>query len=106
VSVKSQGRISILKTTEIDWICAADNYVELHVGKKSHFLRMTIGALADQLPPQFARISRSLLVNLSRITEIHPKSHGDCLVILEGGTRQTVSRSYRRNVLGLLSNSC
>jgi two-component system LytT family response regulator len=106
VSVKSQGRIAILKTAEIDWICAADNYVELHVGKKSHFLRMTIGALADQLPPQFVRISRSLLVNLGRISEIRPKSHGDCLVVMENGTRLTASRNYRRNLVGLLSNSC
>src|ERR1043166_5471139 len=68
VTIKSQGRISLVNTVDIDWICAADNYAELHVGKRSHLLRMTITALAEELPPnQFVRISRSHLVNLGPI---------------------------------------
>jgi two-component system LytT family response regulator len=104
--VKSQGRISIVKTVRIDWICAADNYVELHVEDTIHLLRTTITALANQLPEnRFARISRSLLVNLDRVMEIHPKSHGDFVVLLHNGTSLTGSRSYRHNLAPLLGNS-
>ena len=105
VTVKSNGRIYILKTAEIDWIRAADNYAELHTGKIVHLVRMTIGALADKLPNQFVRISRSLLVNLNRIKEIRPKSHGDCWVVLENGPRLTASRSYRKDLVERLGNS-
>lgn len=103
VTIKSGGRISIVKTAEIDWIGAADNYVELHVGNSCHLLRMTIGALADQLSKNhFVRISRSLLVNLSRVKEIRRKFHGDCLIILENGTCLSASRSYRKHLARFL----
>ena len=105
LTVKSGKRISILKTADIDWIRAADNYTELHVGNATHLLRMTIGTLAEQLPPQFVRISRSLLINLTRVAEIHPKSHGDFLILLEDGTQLPASRSHRQNVMKLLKNS-
>jgi len=39
--VKSAGRVSFLKTDEIDWIEAEGNYVRLHLGKESHLLRET-----------------------------------------------------------------
>lgn len=103
VTVKSQGRISFVNTVEIDWIRAADNYVELHVRGTTHLLRTTITALSDQLPlNRFARISRSHLVNLDRIKEMRSKSHGDYLVVLQDGTRLTASRNYRKNLQLLL----
>jgi two-component system LytT family response regulator len=103
LTVRSGKRITIVKTAEIDWLQAADNYTELHVGDATHLLRMTIGALAAQLPTQFVRISRSLVVNLTRISEIRPKSHGDCLVFLENGTQLTASRSHRQQLMKLLN---
>jgi len=103
VTVKSSGRITIVKTSEIDWISAADNYVELHVNTKTHLLRITISALAERLPGNcFARISRSVLVNLDRVKEIHSKSHGDYFVVLHNGTSLPGSRKYRHGLDGLL----
>lgn len=104
VAIKSNGRISLIQTDEIDWICAADNYSELHVGKASHLLRTTLSSLMAQLPPdRFLRISRSHLVNLERIQEMRPKSHGDYVLILRDGTRLTGSRNYRQHLVGLFS---
>ncbi len=105
VTVKSGKRICVVKTTDIDWVRAADNYTELHVGTVTHLLRMTIGALAPRLPSQFVRVSRSLLVNMTRINEIRSKSHGDFLIILEDGTELSASRSHRQAVMSLLNNS-
>jgi len=102
-TIKSQGRLRILNTDEIDWICAADNYAELHAGKSSHLLRKSIASLAAELPQdQFARISRSILVNVRRIKEILPRPHGDCQIVLDGGTRLPGSRNYRSNLARLL----
>jgi len=105
LTIQSQGRISFVNTTEIDWICAADNYVELHVGDATQLLRRSISALADELANnQFVRISRSHLVNLDRIKEIRSKSHGDYLILLHNGTRLIGSRTYRHNLAPLLGN--
>ena len=106
VTVKSGDRIKLLKVAEIDWICSADNYAELHTGNGTHLMRVTISALVDQLPQnRFARISRSHIVNVDRIKEIRPKSHGDYLVLLRTGTRLHGTRNYRQNLAGLLGKS-
>lgn len=103
LTIKSGGRISFVNPDEIDWIRAADNYTELHVGQAAHLLRMTITSLIDQLPQdRFVRISRSLLVNLDRVKEIRPRSHGDYIVMLQDGVRLSGSRNYRRTLVELL----
>src|SRR5262249_20203231 len=49
--VKTQGRVLVVKVTDIDWVEAADNYVTLHVGKESHMMRETMNSLESRLPP-------------------------------------------------------
>src|SRR6266478_6735460 len=59
LAIKSSGRVIFLKTDDIDWIEAADNYVSLHVGAETHLHRETMSALAEELSPKkFLRISR------------------------------------------------
>lgn len=97
--VKSGGRVFFLKTAEIDWIEAADYYVYLHVGGKSHLLRETMNGLEKQLDPRkFQRLHRSTIVNLDRIKELQPHVHGDYTVILQDGTQLKLSRSYRQQL--------
>lgn len=101
IPVRSHGRISFVQAGEIDWIAAADNYAELHVGNRAHLVRMTITAVVNRLPKnRFARISRSIVVNLDRIQEIRPKSHGDYLIVLQNGTLLAGTRNYRHTLTG------
>ena len=98
--VESNGRGVFVRTSDIDWMEAAKNYVRLHVGDRTHLLRSTLSALEERLDPKrFRRISRSALVNLDRIREVQPWFHGDAIVILETGARVTLSRRYRANLL-------
>jgi len=94
--VKSEGRIIFLRLTDIDWVEAADNYVKLHSGSEAHMLRETMTALESKLPSdRFLRISRSAMVNIEQIKELHPMFHGEYIVILRSGTRLTLTRGYR-----------
>jgi two-component system LytT family response regulator len=94
--VKSEGRIIFLRLTDIDWVEAADNYVKLHSGSETHMLRETMTALESKLPSsRFMRISRSAMVNIEQIKELHPMFHGEYVVILRGGTKLTLTRGYR-----------
>ena len=103
LAIKSGGRLLLLKIEEIDWIEAADNYVNLHVGNESHLHRETMATLADKLPAdKFMRISRSTIVNIERIKELQPLFHGEYAVILRNGTRLTLSRSHREELNRLL----
>lgn len=101
--VKSGGRVVFVPVQDIDWIEAADNYVQLHVGAESHLHRQTMTELEQTLPPdKFLRISRSTIVNVTRIKEMQPLFHGEYAVILRDGTRLTLSRGYRDKLGQLL----
>src|SRR6266480_1339404 len=90
-----------VRTSDVDWMEAARNYVRLHVGHRTHLLRATLGALEQRLDPErFRRVSRSALVNVDRVREVQPWFHGDAVVILDGGARLPLSRRYRANLLG------
>ncbi len=103
LAVKSGGRVLLLRVEEIDWVEAADNYVNLHVGSESHLLRETMNALEQRLPSdRFVRIGRSTIVNMDRIKELQPLFHGEYAVILLDGTRVTLSRTYRDKLNQLL----
>ena len=94
--IREVGRVIFVKPDEIDWIEAEGNYLRLHVGKESFLLRETMGAAEARLAPRkFLRLSRSTLVNLERVKEWQPLFHGDSAVILQDGTRLTLSRVYR-----------
>lgn len=99
LAVKSNGRIVFVRLTDIDMVEAADNYVKLYAGKQTHLLRETLGTLEEKLPPaRFVRISRSAIVNLESVLELHPLFHGEYLVALKNGARATLTRSYREQL--------
>jgi two-component system LytT family response regulator len=99
LSVRSSGRIVLVRIDQIDWIDAADNYVILHVGANEHLHRETMKSLETRLPrEQFVRISRSCIVNVRRVKELQSTFHGSFTVVLQNGARLPASRRYRANV--------
>lgn len=104
--IKTSGRVVLLEVADIDWIDAAGNYVRLNTGSESHLLRETMNRLEGRLDPnRFLRIHRSTIVNVERIKELQQQFHGDYLVMLKGGQRLTLSRSYRDRLQELLGKS-
>lgn len=102
--IKSGGRITFLKTAEIDWIEAADYYVQLHAGPKAHLLRQTMNELETRLDPeQFLRIHRSTIVNLERVKELQAGTGGEYALILHDGTVLKLSRSRRAQIEAALN---
>jgi two-component system LytT family response regulator len=106
LAVKSGGRVTFLKSSEVDWFEASGNYVTLHVGREVHLLRTTMNSLEPKLDAnQFVRIHRSVIVNLDRVQEIQPWFRGEQVAILNGGTRLTVGRGFRDRLTKLLRNT-
>lgn len=96
--VRSPGRVDLVDVASIDWIEAADNYVILHAGARTHILRETMTQLERELDPaRFARIHRSTLVALDRVRRLDVATRGDYVVTLADGTRLTLSRRYRES---------
>lgn len=96
IPVKTNGKVTFVRIPDIDWVGSADNYVELHVGQHSHLLRETMTSIMAKLPGEtFVRISRTVIVNLTRVKELQPLFHGEYSVVLNTGAKLTLSRSYR-----------
>ena len=100
--IRSGGRLVLVKVDDIDWIDGAGNYLKLHVGRETHLLRHTMGGLEARLDPgRFLRVHRSTIVNLDRVAEFQPSFSGDYVVVLKGGTRLAMGRSYRGRLADL-----
>lgn len=103
LAVKGDGRVVFVRTADVDWIEAMDNYVRLHVGRQTHVMRETLSHLEQRLDSQsFLRIHRSTIVNIDRIREVQPWFAGDYVLILGDGTKLTTGRRYRSAVRELL----
>jgi two-component system LytT family response regulator len=101
--VRTGGRITLVKASEIDWIDAAGNYVRLHTAGGSHLVRDTMNAVEQRLDPAvFLRVHRSAIVNIDRVSSLEPYFHGEYVVIMRDGTRLTTSRSHSRQLRALL----
>ncbi|HZP25193.1 MAG TPA: LytTR family DNA-binding domain-containing protein [Terriglobales bacterium] len=106
IVIKADGEIVCLRPAEIDWAESAGNYVCLHVGAATHILRETITSLEGRLGQhQFLRVHRSTLVNVDRIKTLRPSLYGDYSILLRDGTKLTLSRGFRENVLKRLGTA-
>lgn len=105
VAVRSAGKTVFVDAQDIDWMEAAENYVQLHTSRSSHLLHVAMNTLEKSLDPEmFLRIHRSLIVNVTRIKELRPALHGEYVITLENGVRLQSGRVYSDKVRALTSN--
>jgi len=94
--LEKNGKEFFVPVGKLDWVEADRNYLCLYAGQETYLLRSTLENLARQLDPdQFARISRSELVNLDQIREMQPWFHGERRIVLKNGKELTWTRRYR-----------
>ena len=105
LAVRSAGKTFFVDVDDIDWIEAAENYVQLHVGRAVHLLHVTMNALEESLHSDtFVRIHRSIIVNVRRIKELQPALHGEYAITLRDGTRLQSGRAWNEKVKALTAN--
>ena len=103
--IRAGGKVVFLELVDIDWIEAAANYVNLHVGKETYLLREGIGRIAEKLDPtRFVRIHRSVIVNVRKIKELQPCDSGEYIAVLKNGKELSCSRGYRAELQQLIGN--
>jgi len=105
VAVRTAGKTLLVEVKDIDWIGAAENYVELHVGRAAHLVHVPMNTIERRLDPEaFLRIHRSVIVNISRIRELQSAAHGEYVLTLANGVRLQSGRAYSEKVRGLANN--
>jgi two-component system LytT family response regulator len=104
LALRDGGRTVLVPIAELDWVEAADYYVQLHVGAKSYLHREPLRDLELRLDPRrFVRIHRSAIVAIDRVAELLPSAHGDHRVRLRDGTELKLSRTRRGRLRALLA---
>jgi two-component system, LytTR family, response regulator len=99
LEVRSAGKVAYVQIPDIDWVEAADYYVCLHVGTKSHLLRKSMAELEQELDPRiFCRIHRSTIVNLRKVSALKVDAAGEYEVILDSGQKLRLSRRFRKDL--------
>lgn len=79
------GRLLKVPYADILWIEAVQNYTRVQVtGAEPTVVRRTMGEWEAMLPESFARISRSLFVNLDKIRSTQWQSRDQMLVFFSG----------------------
>jgi two-component system LytT family response regulator len=105
LAVRSAGKTVFVDVEDVDWIEAAENYVQLHVGQSGHLLHVAMNTLEKSLDPEtFLRIHRSVIVNVKRIRQLQPALHGEYVITLATGVRLQSGRMYNEKVKSLTAN--
>ena len=105
IAVRDGEKTVLIPADDVEWVEALQNYVRLHVGSATYVLHVPMSTIEAALDPErFARIHRSHIVNVQRIKQLWPFSHGQYIVELRSGHRIQSGRTYGERMRRLLSN--
>ena len=105
IVIRDGDRVFFLDIREVDWFEASGNYVRVHSGSGGHLIRMTMQALEKKLDrKQFARIHRSTIVNVARVSELQSRERGDYDLVLKSGERLQLQKAYRERLRAALGD--
>jgi two-component system LytT family response regulator len=98
LTVHEGRRVSWVNVEDIDWLEAADYYVQVHSRGRSHLVREPLQKLEERLGRKFLRVHRSALVNVERIQRLERLEDGELIIVMQDGKRVQVSRAKRAQV--------
>jgi two-component system LytT family response regulator len=105
IPIRDGDRLHLVPVDKIDWIEAADYYVEVHAGERTYLHRESLARLEGMLGGDFVRIHRSRLVNQRRIREVRRDGRRELVVVLLNGLELAVARSQQSAVRALLNET-
>lgn len=105
ISVKSGDKILFVPLSDISFFQAEDKYVLLNtVDNKQYLMNYTITSLEEKLPSNFVRVSRSTIVNSSKIREMERYFTGKYMIVMldQKQTKIESGSTYQENVKRLM----
>ena len=102
--VRNGGRYEFVPIESVDWIEAANNYVQLHCGARTHLLTETMSRIEKKVDSRkFVRVHRCKIVNVSRIVAVHTGLDETFDIELRGGLRLSSGKQFKKAVQSLIS---
>ncbi len=102
--VADGGQMRRVALVDVEWVSAADNYIELHAATGTWLDRTTLAAfLAHPAASRFVRVHRSCAVQPARVQALEPLGSGDAQLRLASGRCIRLSRRYRAEWVAALA---
>jgi two-component system, LytTR family, response regulator len=105
IVVKTGTKIKIIPVSDVIFLAADDDYVNIHTSEGSYLKNKTMAYFEQMLDPrQFVRVHRSYILKVQEITRIDPYEKETHIAILKSGDKIPVSKtgySKLKQTLGL-----
>lgn len=106
LNIRSVGRIESILVSQVRWIDAAGNYVELHLPDRVVLHRVALAHLEQRLDPRhFIRVHRRTVVRRRECAVLSVVGDGVYELTLHGGDVVAVSERYVDDVRQVLAES-
>ncbi|MBB5441266.1 DNA-binding LytR/AlgR family response regulator [Pedobacter sp. AK017] len=93
-----KGKLVRIEKEAILYIEGALNYLQIHLSTKSYITYLTIGEIAEILPPkQFIRVHKSFIINLEKIVGLEGN-----MIYMGNHDKVPLGPNYRKPFLDLL----
>ncbi len=104
VVIKSGTQVEVIPADAIEYLEAADDYVEIHTGTDKLLKQQTLTWFEQRLDPdKFIRVHRSFIVAIARISKIEPYSKDSFVLTLKSGKEVNVSKAGMKSLKEKLS---
>lgn len=104
VVVKNGSQVEVIPTDAIEFLEAADDYVEIHTGSDKLLKQQTLTWFEQRLDSdKFIRVHRSFIVAIARISKIEPYSKDSFVLTLKSGKEVNVSKAGMKSLKEKLS---
>ena len=103
--VKNAAHYLVVSEAKVFYFASEDGLTRLVSDGGQYWMDPTLNELEQRLAPdRFCRISRSALINLAAVAEVHPLPGGSGEVLMKNGQRLEVSRRRFRELLAALGS--
>lgn len=96
--LKSRGLEFEIEAEAVLYLASDSEYTQIHTLEKTHLKRQSLKNLESQLPQEFHRIHRSIILNSSHVISWKYQSNGTFAFEMKDGEVLTSSRSYKANI--------
>ena len=95
LNAKKDDKFFIIEPKEVDIIRTEGGKIKLYTNKaKEYDLTKPLHEILDQLPSKFVRISKSTIVNITRVDHLSNSFNGTMYIVMKNGVNDYISRKY------------
>lgn len=95
--VDDKNKISIIKIEDIYMVRVENGETVIYGEDKCYYSRERLYAVKEKLGSQFMQISKSTLINLTRMDNIEAGFNGTLVLKLQNGCKDYVTRTYLKD---------